>query len=82
MEHMKEPWVVDGWIINQDGFMVAAAISSLPARVRKANARRIVACVNACRDVPRDYLDDLKPGDMMKALEWLYGIRKPIESER
>lgn len=47
-----------------------------------ANARRIVDCVNACADVPRDYLDDLKPGDMMKALEWLYGIRKPIEPER
>ena len=81
-EHTKEPWEAKGWFINQDGFIVAAAIGSWPIGIQKANAARIVACVNACEGVAPDYLEDLNPGDMTKALEWLYGIRAPTEPER
>lgn len=78
MEHTKEPWAIKAGVIMA---RVGEGRWHLVTDT-DANDRRIVDCVNACADVPRDYLDDLKPGDMMKALEWLYGIRKPIESER
>lgn len=60
MEHTKEPWEVrevDGLvaIANSDGFI----LEHDDDRQNIIDARRIVACVNACRDIPSEKLDGL-----------------------
>lgn len=64
--HTKEPWRVDG---NTGAFSVEAEphkmivavryLGNAPAREaeEEANARRIVACVNACAGIPTDVLE-------------------------
>ena len=69
MEHSPEPWE------QQGVFIVVNGISIHEARQRKqyegsprypellqqdeANARRIVACVNACAGIPTEVLEDV-----------------------
>lgn len=72
-EHTKEPWVVLDLRLAStkkerltiSGFemdMVVARIENIVSGkpigdVDEANARRIVACVNACRDIPTEWLE-------------------------
>lgn len=62
MSHTKEPWIVNGSIriesehehgIVNDGWI----IGDLSGQDAKENARRIVACVNACEGIPTDDLE-------------------------
>jgi hypothetical protein len=68
MEHTKEPWSYDyepgycGELIGTDGTMVC----SFADEPNEANARRIVACVNACTDIPTAMLDRALPGTIAK----------------
>ena len=72
-EHTKEPWVYEtecayGWDIRGDEIWIASVQNShansgrpqtgFPSQVEGlANARRIVACVNACRHIPSEELE-------------------------
>jgi len=66
-EHTKEPWVADhGIIYSKDigieyGYQIAIIDhehSDFSANVIAANARRIVACVNACAGQPTELLEE------------------------
>jgi hypothetical protein len=62
--HTPEPWEVrDGMVIKavgDDGAYVAAAVRAPAGHSKEqadANARRIVACVNACAGIPTEDLE-------------------------
>jgi hypothetical protein len=67
-EHTKEPWAVAG--ISDE--MIVAKVSELAhAHIatihhNKNDSRRIVACVNACRGLPTEELEQIseRPGAM------------------
>ena len=67
MEHTKEPWSIgkpppngEQTIGASKGLMVAVATTG-DGVSSEANARRIVACVNACVGVGTEYLEDNGP---------------------
>jgi hypothetical protein len=60
-EHTKEPWSINEWPQPDSTIAIGAVGTPLICRVifrnvsineQKANARRIVACVNACAGIP------------------------------
>jgi len=62
--HTPEPWKTDEreiLIFGNDGNLTAIPFmcAGRPSETPKANARRIVACVNACAGIPNDALNDL-----------------------
>lgn len=63
IEHTKGPWLRDGktvYVLNEHGFNRFCAQvqdAHTPAEELEANARRIVACVNACEGVSTDVLE-------------------------
>ena len=64
MGHTKEPWSIgkpppngEQTIGDSKGLMVAVATTGYGVS-SEANARRIVACVNACVGVGTEYLED------------------------
>lgn len=71
MEHSKEPWTVgskvDRAIYGADGAVVAMCDSLYEAASDSANARRIVACVNACAGLDTALLENITMlGDTLK----------------
>ena len=61
MNHSKEPWTVDinsndAWIKQADGQHITGYGNG---EVSVADAERIVACVNACRGIPNEELEEL-----------------------
>lgn len=77
-EHTKEPWVVEemviGHVMSNDGYAIADCCldySSIKASEQNANARRIVACINACVGVDTDKLENMTASG--------YGMQKRIE---
>lgn len=66
-KHTPEPWAIwnsgDGIIAAEEmwfshgGIALIACNSKVDGRAAKANARRIVACVNACAGVDTDLLE-------------------------
>lgn len=69
-EHTPEPWSYgednDGWYVEKDGLQIAHGLS-------EEDARRIVACVNACEDI-LDY--ELSLGCVARLSEQLRTITK------
>lgn len=62
MEHTKENWVVSDHIYGSDGKRVASHhVLSRDDSENEANARRIVACVNACAGISTENLEDNLP---------------------
>jgi hypothetical protein len=67
-EHTKEPWVVrelelyEGGsgieIVGADGYDVANNQTYYPKAITEANARRIVAAVNACAGISTEQLEN------------------------
>ena len=66
MSHTKEPWGINNWTQPDTSIAIGANGTPLIARVilrdvsidgQAANARRIVACVNACAGIPSDQLE-------------------------
>lgn len=66
--HTPEPWEIDDEYVQQDGGGDIAICHVLSidenieghwgrGKITEANARRIVACVNACRGLPTDELE-------------------------
>lgn len=69
MDHTPTPWVYDGecgHIVNAAGFACAMEMTD-------ADAERIVACVNACKDIPTSALT---------ALEWQLAIKGAATPEQ
>ena len=58
-EHTQEPWSYgednDGWYVEKDGLQIAHGLT-------EEDARRIVACVNACAGLPTEVLERYKLG--------------------
>ena len=58
-EHTPEPWSYgednDGWYVEKDRLQIAHGLS-------EEDARRIVACVNACAGIPTEVLERYKLG--------------------
>lgn len=78
-EHTPEPWAIgapppngEQTVGNADGLMVAVCTSGYSVSPI-ANARRIVACVNACKGVRTETLEHvpltLKTIEMVKRIE-------------
>lgn len=72
-EHTPEPWRVEIGeqpetiaLLCTSGFAHFELVSDSPLGDISADARRIVACVNACAGIPTD---DLEHGDIAKALK-------------
>lgn len=64
-EHTKEPWSINEWLQPDSSIAIGAIGTPLIARVisrdvsineQKANASRIIACVNACAGIPTGML--------------------------
>lgn len=52
-----------------DGLTVIAEVcAGLPAHETNANARRIIACVNACAGIPTELLESLELGELDAAI--------------
>lgn len=76
--HSEEPWRVGylSWpahdtgsalVIDSAGMFRPCAVygdGSRNAGTTEANARRIVACVNACAGIPTELLESLQPGQL------------------
>lgn len=67
-KHTPGPWAVNPVQLNQvatadAAFEVAMATVLHPAEVTIANARRIVACVNACEGVRTEVLEDVNSSE-------------------
>lgn len=67
-QHTPEPWGINEWPQPDTSIAIGAAGTPLIARVilrdvsingQKANARRIVACVNACAQITTDELESI-----------------------
>ena len=63
MEHTKGPWIAKGCLIGiqEDGrpktIADANPVGFIEGTERKANAERIVACVNACEGISNERLE-------------------------
>lgn len=65
-QHTQEPWSINNWTQPDSSIAIGANGTPLIARVmlrdvsineQKANADRIVACVNACEGIGTEYLE-------------------------
>lgn len=79
MEHTKEPWAIErkqnGAIIKAIGPLRADEYAgSAWLEVEEEDARRIVACVNACAGIPTDGLEKTRLGK--DVLLEIYNLRK------
>lgn len=76
MNHTKEPWWKECGtdIVTQDGKFIATTHqpeSMVGTELEYENARRIVACVNACAGIETDALERLHELYPMLFQEWL-----------
>ena len=79
-EHTREPWKCDGEDLWHCGESYESKVDPheftgivIDKNVRRstrarANARRIVACVNALAGIPTERLEQLKPGEVRERL--------------
>jgi len=72
MSHTKEPWKRYHWgndqvtINTMDDDKIAECFEHFKPNDHAANARRIVACVNACKDLETESLESMvKDGDTL-----------------
>lgn len=75
--HTPGPWQVNSHAVEQDTDQMGYVICYLETHddrsesEQKANARRIVAAVNACESIPTEALERGVVGEMREALEML-----------
>lgn len=94
MEHTKEPWIIDGreeLATNfYSGDATGAIIGGCPhykfaprsLEERKANVRRIVACVNACVEVDTSTLESIAGKGLFSLAIDAVNEREEIKLER
>lgn len=62
MEHTKEPWAPGFYMGTEFPFNIVAPDGRVLATIKgEQDRRRIVACVNACRDMSTMYLEQCGP---------------------
>lgn len=84
MSHTKEPWSINDWPQPDTSIAIGAVGTPLIARVilrdvsingQKANAARIVACVNACAGIATEELEWIaSTGGMLGPREDIKGL--------
>ena len=68
MKHTKEPWIIGGTVLDEYedyvraieddiGAIIATTCINGEFHTRDANAKRIVACVNACAGIANETLE-------------------------
>ena len=71
-KHTKEPWSINDWPQDTTDITIGASLTPLIAKVslrnvsineQKDNARRIVACINACEGFS---IEELEGADLFK----------------
>lgn len=81
-EHTKEPWHTgknhnaERFIYGEDGWAIAECVQTKDKMF--ANARRIVACVNACAGIPIEILEQNKTG----GLTWSFANALDLTMQR
>ncbi len=68
-EHTKEPWTLGPAAVRGGDGQVVAKTWGDDGGQELANARRIVACVNACRGISTEALESIKDAWVMRSLE-------------
>lgn len=81
MEHSKTPWKVN--ICDRAGIWIAAEDLQYVAKaMHEANARRIVAAVNATAHISTNLLEKAAPGQLKTSMDGMYlGIER-LEHQR
>ena len=99
-KYTRGPWKTEGEgihaIIRGGDATIVAVRHRLPADVHEANARRIVACVNACEGISTENLEDNRPvkwlaqqynevvkqrDELLEALQALMDDEAPIDEK-
>lgn len=82
-QHTPEPWSVNDWTQPDREISIGAVGTPLIAKVmmrdvsvneHKANARRIVACVNACAGLSTDELESKPAGIVASTIDASVGL--------
>ena len=99
-KYTRGPWKTEGEgihaLIRGGDATIVAVRHRLPADVHEANARRIVACVNACEGISTENLEDNRPvkwlaqqynevvkqrDELLEALQALMDDEAPIDEK-
>lgn len=79
-QHTPEPWGYDGYTgigaISSDQFNDGYFTAEVMGPDKEANARRIVACVNALEGVPPEWLEAFRTGNVKNVLQDLATVTK------
>ena len=84
-KHTKEPWndkLIKVCFVELGKLGVHVTIPHYPDEEAKENARRIVACVNACDGIKTDGLEKLVLRDNSNILEFVGARRRETRDER
>ena len=78
-KHTQEPWKVCHWKDDRRGFEIADRNQNrVGFDMTEANARRIVACVNACAGLPTEQLESSPPGGVLNGVAGLIAQRDEL----
>ena len=86
-EHTPEPWSFNGWMLKaneNDILLVGVRIPMTHGQgqdTARANARRIVACVNACRGIETGVLEEAELGPELASARGRATIAESNESK-
>lgn len=85
MEHSKTPWRIEP-ATKKDNWRIVASngqvVSTFSGNMDMDNARRIVACINACSHIPTDRLEMAMPGQMKSSLDGLCDSVERLTAQR
>ena len=82
-EHTPEPWISEGSFIgipNGKGTFYMSTLSGINQERREADARRIVACVNACAGLSTEFLEQID--SIQAALTGQLVVTEVLEKQR
>lgn len=82
-EHTPEPWISEGSFIgipNGKGTFYMSPLSGINQERREADARRIVACVNACAGLSTGFLEQID--SIQSALTGQLVVTEVLENQR
>ena len=79
-KHTQEPWKVQHPHAGQRGWEIAdsSGLNQISQDVTEANARRIVACVNACAGLPTEQLESSPLGGVLNGVAGLIAQRDEL----
>lgn len=76
--HMPEPWAFD--FVYGELHCFRGALGDIGTCIRRIDAERIVACVNACADIPTEQLETGCVEGLIKALEEMLDSHSKISA--